>query len=78
MEQIYIKRFEEQEGARIIGLSFDTLVIAIYACTIEHVRQETFLVYLNDHHKRKLLNMIKIFFKINIILKIKFNKLILL
>ncbi len=54
-EQIYIKRFEERHmrnverrqrerrRARIIGLSFGALVIAIYVYTIKRVRQETFL-----------------------------------
>ncbi|CAF2456452.1 unnamed protein product [Rotaria sp. Silwood2] len=54
-EQIYIKRFEERHmrnverrtrerrRARIIGLSFGALVIAIYIYTIKRVRQETFL-----------------------------------
>jgi hypothetical protein len=55
VEQIYIKRFEERHmrnverrdrerrRARIIGLSFGALVIAIYIYTIKRVRQETFL-----------------------------------
>ena len=55
MEQIFIKRFEERHmrnverrererrRARIIGLSFGALVIAIYIYTIKRVRQETFL-----------------------------------
>jgi hypothetical protein len=55
MEQMYIKRFEdrhmrnverrqrERRRARIIGLSFGALVIAIYIYTIVRVRQETFL-----------------------------------
>ena len=54
-EQIYIKRFEdrhlrnvdrrarERRRARVIGLSFGALVIAIYVYTIVRVRQETFL-----------------------------------
>lgn len=54
-EQIFIKRFEERHmrnverrdrerrRARIIGLSFGALVIAIYIYTIKRVRQETFL-----------------------------------
>ncbi|CAF1121278.1 unnamed protein product [Adineta steineri] len=54
-EQIYIKRFEERHmrnvdrrqrerrRARIIGLSFGALAIAIYVYTIVRVRQETFL-----------------------------------
>jgi hypothetical protein len=54
-EQIYVKRFEEKHmrnverrtrerrRARIIGLSFGALVIAIYVYTIKRVRQETFL-----------------------------------
>ena len=54
-EQIYIKRFEERHmrnvdrrsrerrRARVIGLSFGALVIAIYVYTIMRVRQETFL-----------------------------------
>lgn len=54
-EQIYIKRFEERHmrnverrtrerrRARIIGLSFGALAIAIYIYTIKRVRQETFL-----------------------------------
>jgi hypothetical protein len=55
VEQIYIKRFEdkhmrnverrtrERRRARVIGLSFGVLVIAIYVYTIKRVRQETFL-----------------------------------
>lgn len=55
MEQVFIKRFEERHmrnverrtrerrRARIIGLSFGALAIAIYIYTIKRVRQETFL-----------------------------------
>jgi hypothetical protein len=43
MEQMYIKRFEEWRRARIIGLSFGGLVIAIYVYTIKRVRRETCL-----------------------------------